>query len=411
MLKRSFDPTLVYLVVVYLRMSSESQNKRSPKQQLREIKKRLKALGYKWVIVKVYRDNAKSGKYLRNRHGYQQMMRDLKSRVVAADLILVDTLERFGRVEELQAIRKELDEQFGVLVLTGDTNFADPNTPQGKALGMFEAMRASEHGRILGHNVLRGKRDAALQGHWPGGPPPFGYMLESKMKTVKGREEVDYCVLIPNPETKWIIGALFNKAAETSWGTTRLAKFLNEHPEIPKKFKPFHTETTGNRLDNPIYYGELLWERNATGVVADVRVVERNAEEDMLRVPEFCEPIVDRETWEQVQAIRQIRRNRVAEKRRPRGEANGKQIEPSAPGLSLKYLLSGLVFCSECGLRMTASSSSKYVTKSGEERLYVSYVCPGYLGGHCLNSKTVPEKWLREVVVAKVRERLFPWHE
>ncbi|MDP6718293.1 MAG: recombinase family protein, partial [Pirellulaceae bacterium] len=372
MLKRSFDPTLVYLVVVYLRMSSESQNKRSPKQQLREIKKRLKALGYKWVIVKVYRDNAKSGKYLRNRHGYQQMMRDLKSRVVAADLILVDTLERFGRVEELQAIRKELDEQFGVLVLTGDTNFADPNTPQGKALGMFEAMRASEHGRILGHNVLRGKRDAALQGHWPGGPPPFGYMLESKMKTVKGREEVDYCVLIPNPETKWIIGALFNKAAETSWGTTRLAKFLNEHPEIPKKFKPFHTETTGNRLDNPIYYGELLWERNATGVVADVRVVERNAEEDMLRVPEFCEPIVDRETWEQVQAIRQIRRNRVAEKRRPRGEANGKQIEPSAPGLSLKYLLSGLVFCSECGLRMTASSSSKYVTKSGEERLYVS---------------------------------------
>ena len=56
MLKRNFDHSLSYRVVIYLRMSSELQNKRSPEQQLNEIKKRLKSLGYKWIIVKIYKD-------------------------------------------------------------------------------------------------------------------------------------------------------------------------------------------------------------------------------------------------------------------------------------------------------------------------------------------------------------------
>ena len=78
------------------------------------------------------------------------MMKEIKTHAVEADLILVDTIERFGRVDELPSIRKELYEKHGVLVLTADSSFADPTTPQGKALGAFEAMRASEDGRIKG---------------------------------------------------------------------------------------------------------------------------------------------------------------------------------------------------------------------------------------------------------------------
>jgi len=390
-------------------MSGDQQNPRSPEQQSNEINKRLKALGYRWTIVKVFTDSALTGRLLRNRPDYQKMMREIKSGALVVDLILVDTLERFGRVEQLPTIRKELYEKHGVLVLTGDTNFADPTTPQGKALGMFEAMRATEDGRIKAHNVLRGKRDAASQGHWPGGPSPFGFMLKSIMKSVNGREEVDHCILVPNPETRWIIVALFNKAAESSWGTTRLARFLNDHPDIPDKFKPFQPESIGYWLDNPIYYGELLWEKHSTGIVDDMRVVERNAEEDMLRVPDFCDPLVPRELWDKIQAVRQVRRDRLAKARRVRAEDNGKQIKPPAPGMTLNYLLSGLVYCAECGQRMTVSSSSEYVTKSGEVKRYISYVCPGYVGGHCMNGKRVPEQWLREVVLDKIRERLFPW--
>jgi hypothetical protein len=102
-----------------------------------------------------------------------------------------------------------------------------------------------------------------------------------------------------------------------------------------------------------------------------------------------------------------VRRERSLAARRRKTPADGKQIEAPAPGLTLNYLLSGLLFC-KCTLRMTASSSTAYVAKDGTERRYTSYVCPGYLGGHCDNGTRVPEEWIRSVVIGKLRERLFP---
>jgi site-specific DNA recombinase len=410
MLKREFDPKRQYYVVIYVRMSSDRQNPRSPEQQMDEIKRRLKALGYNWTVVNIYRDDGITGRLLRKRPGFQTMLRELKTGVVVADLILVDTLERWGRVEELSILRKELFERHGILVLTADSNFADPNTPQGKALGMFETMRASDEGRIKAHNVSRGKRDAALLKHWPGGAPPMGYMLRSVMKLENGRDVVDYSILVPDPETRWIIELLFATAEERSHGTTRLAKVLNAEPRIPDKFKPFQPETIGYWLDSEIYYGDFYFNKYSTGIIDDTRVIEANAQEDILHVPEFCEQLVSRERWENVQAIRRARRERFAASRRAKATANGKQIEPLAPGLALSYLLSGLLFC-ECGLRMVASSTRVYVTKDGEERRYVAYVCPGYVAGHCENGTRVPEEWIRSTVIALLRQRLFPESE
>ena len=405
MLNNVFDPKKNYRAVIYARMSSDRQNPRSPDQQVEEILRRITNLGYTWTVGKVYRDDGISGKYVRKRPDYQNMLRELQTETISADLILVDTLERLGRVEELPTIRKELFERTGVLVLTGDSNFADPNTPQGKALGMFEAMRATEDGRIKSHNVLRGKRDAAKQKHWPGGPPPFGYMLQSVMKTVNGREEVDYCLLVPNPATRWIIELLFETAEQTSHGSTRLAKALNSDTRIPDKHKPFQPETVAYWLDSAIYFGDLIWGKNVTGIVDDTRVVEANAPEDVLHIAEYCQPLVPRERWNNVQAVRQVRRERSKAARRRKLSPDAKQIKAQAPGLTLNYLLSGLLYC-ECGLRMIASSGGAYTAKDGTQRRYAAYVCPGYVAGHCANNTRVPEEWIRKVVINQLRERL-----
>ncbi len=405
MLNNVFDPKKNYRAAIYARMSSDRQNPRSPDQQVDEIQRRITGLGHRWNVIKVYRDDGISGQYQRKRPGYQDMLKEVRTGSVNVDLILVDTLERLGRVEELPTIRKELYTHHGVLVLTGDTNFADPNTPSGKALGMFEAMRATEDGRIKSHNVLRGKRDAAKQKHWPGGPPPFGYMLQSMMKTVNGREEVDYCLLVPNPATRWIIELLFEIADQTSHGSTRLARALNCDTRIPDKHKPFQPETVAYWLDSAIYYGDLIWAKNATGIVDDTRVVEPNAPENVLHVAEYCEPLVPRERWNNVQAVRHVRRERSLAARRRKLSPDAKQIKAQAPGLTLKYFLSGLLYC-ECGLRMIASSGGAYTAKDGTQRRYAAYVCPGYVAGHCENNTRVPEEWIRKVVINQVRERL-----
>jgi DNA invertase Pin-like site-specific DNA recombinase len=408
MLKRRFDPLKPLVVILYLRMSSDDQNPRSPQQQRDTIEAALRRLGYPWTILRAYVDEGISGRYLRRRPGFQNMLRDIRTGAVTADAILVDTFERFGRADELAALRQELYQHHGVLILTADSQFADPTSVSGKALAAFESLRASEDNRIKAHDVLRGKRDAARQGHWPGGPPPFGYTLESVMGERHGRQEVDHCILVPDADSAWIVKRLFELASTKGLGSTRLARMLNNDPDVPAAYKPFSDQTVNYWLQQPIYYGELVWEEHATAVVDDRRVIERNPENEMVRVPGFCEPLVSRETWDTVQEVRRVRSERARRARQARKDNGGKQIAAVIPGLALTYLLSGLVRCGHCQRSMTVSSSPAYTTKSGETRRYPSYVCPGFVAGVCPNNTRIPEPWLREAVVELIRQRLFP---
>jgi site-specific DNA recombinase len=264
-------------------------------------------------------------------------------------------------------------------------------------------MRAVQDGHVKAHNVLRGKRDAALRRQWPGGPPPLGMRLKSVLVERNGRQEVAHCILEHDPESGWIVQKMFAMARETGWGSNRLAQALNADPEIPDKFKPFNHSGVAYVLRNPIYIGELLWEENATDIIDDTRVIKRNAEEDMVRVPGFCEPLVSREAWDAVAELRRLRSEAYWRSRRD--EDSGKQIEPTTPGLVLKYLLTGLVRCGECGRSMRPTSSGRR-SKAGKS--YTYYACPGGIAGGCHNKTTVPEAWLREAVIARLRARLFP---
>jgi DNA invertase Pin-like site-specific DNA recombinase len=408
MLRRSFDPRKPHRYVRYGRMSSDKQNPRSPEQQFDTIDQTLRRLGHPWVHVGDYRDDGVSGRYLTKRAGFRQLLRDIRTGAVQVDAILVDTFERFGRAEEIAALRQELEHRHGVLVLTADTQFADPTTVAGKALALVESIRSTEDGRIKAHNVLRGKRDAARLKHWPGGSPPFGFRLKSVLAEHHGRQEVDHCILVPDPESAWIIRKLFQVALERGWGSTRLARMLNADPDIPAKLKPFYDQTVNYWLQQEIYYGELVWEEHSTDVVDDHRVIEKNPADQVLHVPAFCEPLVTREVWEAVQQIRHERSARAQKARQAPKTASGKQIGAVTPGLALKYLLSGLVRCGHCNRAMTASSSPAYTTRTGETKRYTGYVCPGYVARVCPNGRRVPEAWLREAVVGLICRRLFP---
>lgn len=407
MLNQSLDLMRPLLVVIYLRMSSKMQNERSPDQQHDEILARINRRGYPWKIVRVYRDDAKSGRQIRNRPDYKQMMRDIASGAVVTDLIVVDTAERFGRVDEMSSIRATLRDKYGVLVLTADSDFADPSTPGGRALGMVETMRSTEHSRVLAHNVVRGKKDAIRQKHWPGGKPPLGYALESVMRLDGGRQVLDYSVLVPDVTTQSFVRALFEKAAETGWGGTKLAEFFNSQDDTPKELSPLSPSTIMYCLKNEIYTGTYVWNKNSTGIVADVRVVQPNAEDEVLRVENYCEPLITRDLWDQVLRLREVRSERASEAYTARTSTD-KQLQILAPGMTINYLLSGLVFCSECSCRMRAMSTGAYMNKSGETKHYTKYMCSRFASGQCSNGVKVPEEWLRKEVLERILQRVLP---
>ena len=141
MININFDPRKPYKAVVYARMSDPRQNARSPDQQIAEINRRIEALGYPWTVVRIYRDDGVSGRLVQKRKAFRKMLGDLKTGAVEADLILVDTFQRFGRAKELAAIRDDLQDLHGVILLTANSNFADPNTPQGHRAGTRRQLR------------------------------------------------------------------------------------------------------------------------------------------------------------------------------------------------------------------------------------------------------------------------------
>src|SRR5437667_12741008 len=101
MFDREYDPKKQYHYARYGRMSDpKRQNKRSPDQQFNTSTETMTRLGYPWHLVQTYRDDGISGRLVRKRPGFQQLLRDIEAGLIQIDLIVVDTYERLGRAEE-----------------------------------------------------------------------------------------------------------------------------------------------------------------------------------------------------------------------------------------------------------------------------------------------------------------------
>jgi DNA invertase Pin-like site-specific DNA recombinase len=407
MIERHYDPSKPYRFVRYGRMSDPQQNKRSPDQQFATIDEVIARNKYPWQCIVTYRDDGISGRFVMKRPGFQKMIRDITVGLIKPDLIVVDTFERFGRAQELEGLRQKLRTDFGVLIVTADSNFSDPTGIVGKAVGMVESVRSTEDSRVKAHNVLRGKKDAIRLKRWPGGPVPQGLRPNRKVDN-SGKKPRFYSTLEPNPENEWLPPRIFEKAAETGWGRTRMAKWFNLDPEIPEQYKPISEFTIGYILANEIYIGNLVWNKHSTDVVNDARVIERNPEEEFERISDFCQPIVDVALFQRVQALTQLRSAASAAARAAKGRLNEeKLIEPLSRGLVLKHVLTGLVVCGHCGARMRPVPS-RGKGKAGQHYHYLYYACPLHGVGACENGQYVSEAPLRDAVISRLRSRLFP---
>jgi DNA invertase Pin-like site-specific DNA recombinase len=401
MINHEFKPDRTYRYVMYARMSSDRQNPRSPDQQFEEIKSRIQRLGYPWVYINSFRDDGVSGRMIK-RPGLDKMLAGIRSGQLKVDLVLLDTMERLGRNDELGSLIRDLRVNHGVLVLTADRSFADPTTPEGEFYNLFEATRAVGENRIKSYQVLRGKRDKVRRGFWTGGAPPFGYRLEYCIGNEQSRQVNNGSKLVVDPVEGPIVQKLFRRAIETHHGTVRLARWLNKLPEMPEQRKPVHEATVRYWLNQRIYTGSYVWEKHCTDIRNDARVIRANPECQWVQYSGFCDPLVSNEEFNSVQAIFASRRRQRAGTAKNQA---GKLIQPLAGGISLVYPLSGLVVCGECGGHMRPMTSGR---KSKAGNTYCYYSCSTSLtSDSCKNRTCVPERWLRQVVINQVRNRIL----
>jgi DNA invertase Pin-like site-specific DNA recombinase len=372
-----------------MRVSTLMQSPRSPEQQREEIDKAIARLRRPWQTVGEYCDRGISGRFVNKRPGLRQLLLDVESGAIKIDAVLVDTYERWGRQDEMRVLRRSLWNNHHVLLLTVDSDFSDPTTEAGRALAFLEQVRATSANAIRAHDISRGKADAVRQKHWPGGRVPFGYSIQWHC-----HDRCSYATLEPDPQTAPLIQKIFKWAAQSGIGGLRLARLFNQDPQIPECYKPILSRTLNVWLKNQIYLGRMIWGRTSHGIIEDVCIARANPPEEHVVVDDFCLAIISGQLWEQVQVVREARRQ--AARGNTLQKKTDRTVVPSI-GKSLHSRLTGLVHCGVCGRRMR-----HHGYKTGD-RIICRFWCDGHLEGFCSNGCRVREDFLWRDVEKRLR--------
>lgn len=298
--------------VIYARFSSHAQTEQSIEGQLHVCYDYARREGLN--VVGEYIDRAITGK-TDNRPDFQRMISD--SHKKAFRYVIVYKLDRFARNRYDSAIYKHKLKQNGVKLLSAMENIGD--NPESIILEAVLEASAEYYSVDLSQKIKRGSRESALKGRFLGGSVPLGYKL------------LDHHLVI-DEEKAPIIRYIFEQYA-MGVPKKKIVDALNARGAKTKTGKPFSFNSFQTALRNQTYIGKLHWN-------------------DVI-IP--CPAIIDMDTFNTVQS-------RLDENRR-RGAKEKSTIE---------YLLSGKVFCGNCGALMNGLSGTG---RHGDKFYY--YACYG----------------------------------
>lgn len=310
-------------VAAYIRVSTDEQAEQGisiPAQKSR-LASYCKSQG--WDIYKFYVDDGYSGKDL-NRPDVQNMIEDAKGGFFKA--VVVVKLDRLSRRQKDVLYLLEDVFEPNVIGFKSATEPFDTTTPFGKAaLGMMAVFAQLERETII-ERVKMAKRESAKQGRFLGGPAPYGYTYDFEDKRIE--------VNAVQAETiKWIYAEYLNGAKGYSAIAEELEKKGVPGP-VDKKWLKFSVR---KMLTNPTYAGYVEHKGNL--------------------YPGKQEAIISKEDWDRVQALIQDRGS----------------IRSFAP--VHEALLSGIIFCGECGARMRVKNVWQNYPCTDPKKVMRYYVC------------------------------------
>jgi len=172
----SIDPSApadITRAAAYVRMSSSAQAL-SPK--LQEAYLRRFARSHAMAVVRVYRDEGKSGLVLSGRTGMQQLLQDVASGRAGFSVLLIYDVSRWGRYQNIDeaGFYEYLCRQAGIRVLYCAEHFDNDGTPLSQLMKSFKRTMAAEYSRELSRKVLAAQQRLALMGNKQGGSATYG---------------------------------------------------------------------------------------------------------------------------------------------------------------------------------------------------------------------------------------------
>ena len=352
-------------IAAYCRVSTEKEAQiDSLEKQIEFFNEFTKKNGYE--LYKLYADEGISGKQIKHRKQFQQMMIDAKAKKF--DKVVVKDVSRFARntVDLLQSVRelKSYGVQVDFLnngeVMEGGSEFI---------LTILGAM-AQQESANMSKRVKFGKDITAKKGRVPN--LVFGYdKIPDERYTLKINEE----------ESK-IVKEIFESYVYKGIGTTKIAWNLNDRGIRTKKTKSKWVQTSIVRmLKNPIYTGRVTNKKSeVTDFITGTRKELPEEEWIVVERPEMR--IISDELFNRAQELLEQRSNEF--------KLNNKREKT-------EYVFSTLIYCKHCGYSFRRIKR-KY-TADGPE--YIRWVCSGRnsMGvNHCPNTTVIDEEELLNAI-------------
>ena len=352
-------------IAAYCRVSTEKEAQiDSLEKQIEFFNEFTKKNGYE--LYKLYADEGISGKQIKHRKQFQQMMIDAKAKKF--DKVVVKDVSRFARntVDLLQSVRelKSYGVQVDFLnngeVMEGGSEFI---------LTILGAM-AQQESANMSKRVKFGKDITAKKGRVPN--LVFGYdKIPDERYTLKINEE----------EAK-IVKEIFESYVYKGIGTTKIAWDLNDRGIRTKKTKSKWVQTSIVRmLKNPIYTGRVTNKKSeVTDFITGARKELPEEEWIIVEKPEMR--IISDELFNRAQELLEQRSNEF--------KLNNKREKT-------EYVFSTLIYCKHCGYSFRRIKR-KY-TQDGPE--YIRWVCSGRnsMGvNHCPNTTVIDEEELLNAI-------------
>ena len=349
---------------IYARYSSDNQREESLDAQIRAATEFAQRNGY--TIVKTYTDHAKTATS-DNRPGFQQMFKEIDSGLFQA--VIVHKLDRFSRSRVDSAIYKEALRKHNIRLVSVLEYF--DNSPESVVLESVLEGFAEYFSRNLSREVMKGMRETAHQCKHTGGIPPLGYDVGPERRYVINETEAEAVKLI------------FDSFA-AGYGYKKICAQLKGKGFKSKKGKDFTPTSLHDILRNEKYTGVYIFNRTVSKVCGSRNNHASKSDEDIIRIPDGMPAIISEELFSAVR--KKMGNNKL--------NAQNKAIET--------YLLSGKIFCGECGASMVGHTSNSGRNKTK----YSSYHCgQRYRTKNCSN-KPVNRNEIEKVVLQNLRQKL-----
>lgn len=364
--------------VGYCRYSSENQSETSIEAQKIEISKYAKAQNL--IITDWYIDRAQSGT-TDNRKEFRRMIEDSIDHDFSK--VLVYQTDRFARSKEDHVMYKFDLRRNGVKVVSVVEHF--DNSPEGFMMESMIEVMSAYYSKDLSRKTTRGLKLNASKAQSNGGKVLYGYKLVPRLDQNgnvmfhrKGHELHDVAI---DPEKTEAVKIMFDMTLQ---GKKRceIIKRLNELGYKRDNGKSFVGTSLDNILRNERYTGTYLYDSNKKK-----RKEHEETDKEIIRVENALPQIISKETFDAVQNILAGR------------------IHRSPVNTEEKYLLSGKIFCGECGKPYIGYRQSKQYLyyKCGNQTSYKN----GERSKHYCHNNSVRKEDIEKYVIKQVEKIIF----